>query len=310
MTQAEARQTGVALPEQFRGLEVVVSVSGGKDSTACALALREANIPHRRVFADTGWEAPETYQHIDVLMKKLGPIDVVGAPGGMMSRIRHRAGFPSRMQRWCTRELKIDPLRKYHDALGFDTVSVVGVRAAESESRAKMPEVEDDDRWGGWIWRPILRWTIDEVLAIHHRHGIEVNPLYKRGHDRVGCYPCIYASKEDIRLVAEHAPDRIDEIRILEAEVITQREERNAATPGRYAHPLGTFFQGRGGADGVGFLPIDHVVDWARTSKGGRQLPLLAPAPSGGCFRWGLCEPPEEEPRTPHPPTDEKGNDR
>jgi 3'-phosphoadenosine 5'-phosphosulfate sulfotransferase (PAPS reductase)/FAD synthetase len=79
-------------------------VSGGKDSTATALALVEAGIPHRRVFADTRWEAPETYDHLDMLRAKLGPIDVVGYPGGMPAKIREGARFASRMQRWCTRE--------------------------------------------------------------------------------------------------------------------------------------------------------------------------------------------------------------
>jgi 3'-phosphoadenosine 5'-phosphosulfate sulfotransferase (PAPS reductase)/FAD synthetase len=37
----------------------VVSASGGKDSTATILAMREAEIPCRYVFADTGWEEPE-----------------------------------------------------------------------------------------------------------------------------------------------------------------------------------------------------------------------------------------------------------
>jgi hypothetical protein len=33
-------------------------------------------------------------------------------------------------------------------------------------------------------------------------------------------------------------------------------------------------------------------VAWSRTERGGRQLPLLAPPPEGGCFRWGMCEAP------------------
>lgn len=283
----------IALPSELAGLPLIVSVSGGKDSTACALALREGGLTFSMVFADTGWEARETYDHLDMLMRKLGPIDVVGVTGGMVAKIKARAGFPARMQRWCTRELKIEPLRKYHDAIGDDTVSVVGLRAAESEARAKLSELEDDDRWGGWVWRPILSWTVEEVLAIHHRHGIEVNPLYKLGHDRVGCYPCVYSNKEDIRLVAEHAPDRIDTIRTLEEECVTQRRERNAVQPGRYAYPDdASFFQSREGDRRL--TNIDNVVSWSRTSHGGKQLPLIQPAPDGGCFRWGLCEPPTE----------------
>ncbi len=290
--------TAIALPEQFAGLTLIVSVSGGKDSTACALALREAGFEFRMVFADTGWEAPETYVHLDHLRERLGPIDVVGSPGGMVAKIKDRAGFPGRMQRWCTQELKLKPLREYHDAytqtFGAETVSVVGVRAAESEARAKLSEVDDDDQWNGWIWRPILAWPVADVIAIHHRHGIEVNPLYKRGHDRVGCYPCIMSGKEEIRLIAEHSPERIAEIRELELEATAERAVRNAETPDRYSHAVAAFFQSR--YKGGESVSIDKVVEWSQTSRGGRQLPLLIDPPPGGCFRWGLCEPPSEPP--------------
>jgi 3'-phosphoadenosine 5'-phosphosulfate sulfotransferase (PAPS reductase)/FAD synthetase len=275
----------------------VVSISGGKDSTACALALREVGVSFRMVFADTGWEAPETYAHLDHLRERLGPIDVVGVPGGMVAKIRARAGFPARMQRWCTRELKIEPLRAYHDRLeaevGVETACVMGVRADESEARAKLSVWEDEPAgnrsWGGWIWRPILHWSVEDVLAIHHRHGVSVNPLYRLGHSRVGCYPCIFANKEQVRLLAEHAPARIDEIRALEAEIVSERARRNAETPGRYRHVAGSFFQSNAGS---GFTPIDEVVAWSRTERGGRQLPLLPPAPTGGCVMWGMCDPP------------------
>jgi len=286
-------QPPIALPAEGAGLTVIASVSGGKDSTALILALREAEIPARYVFADTGWEAPETYAYLDYLcvMLKIA-IDVVGVEGGMVARVRYRAGFPMRLGRWCTAELKMAPLRAYHDdvtaSTGAETVSAIGVRADESAARAKMVEwVDEPDvkgSWGGYIWRPLLRWSVSDVLGMHNRHGVKVNPLYQRGHDRVGCYPCILSSKEDIALVARYSPERIDEIRALEAEQVAAKSARNEAEPGRYKNELATFFQT---SDGSG---IDRVVEWARTNRGGRQLPLLAPPPKGGCMRWGICD--------------------
>lgn len=287
----------IKLPAEGDGLHVIASVSGGKDSTALILALREAEISARYVFADTGWEAPETIAYLDYLRETLSiTIDVVGKPGGMIGSIEARAGFPSRMQRWCTRELKIDPLRAYHDGLidlsGIETVSAIGIRADESQARAAMTEWTDEPEgarsWGGYVWRPLLRWSVRDVLEIHNRHNVKVNPLYQRGHNRVGCYPCIYSGKEEIALLTT---DRVDTIRELEERVTSIRAAANTVEHGRYKHELANFFQ----TQAKGFVGIDKVVAWARTDRGGRQFPLLAPAPTGGCMRWGICDLPTKK---------------
>lgn len=287
----------LVVPPEGEGMDVIASVSGGKDSTALILALLEAQIPARFVFADTGWEADQTYVYLEFLEKLLGiTIARVGVEGGMIARVRHRAGFSGRMQRWCTRELKIQPLRAFHDRVeqetGHETICAMGVRAAESERRAKMPEWEDEgpkytrERWGGWVWRPLIRWTVDDVLMIHRRFAVPVNPLYHLGHDRVGCYPCIFENKDGIRLVQQHAPSRIELIRSLEQEMTELRRQRNVEKPGRYKHEdAATFFQ----TQRQGFSGIDKVVEWANTDYGGRQFQLFGPAPTGGCMRWGQC---------------------
>ena len=271
----------------------VVSMSGGKDSTATALALREAGIPARYVTADTGWEAQETYDYLDILRHRLGiTIDVVGFEGGFAARALVEGVLPHGKTAWCTRELKAIPLQRYHDALrdreGVDTINVVGVRAEESAARADLAEVEfargGHREWDGLIWRPLIAWTVADVLAIHHRHGIPVNPLYRMGFSRVGCAPCRNANKEDIRQWASTHPDRIDEVRSLEAAVTAVRASRGH-------QGAATFFSKSTG----GPVPIDEVVGWSRTSRGGRQLPLIQPPPMGGCVKWGFCDPPAGE---------------
>lgn len=267
--------------------EIIISVSGGKDSTAALLRYRESGISFRAAFADTGWEAQETYDHLAALEARLGiTIHRVGVPGGFPAQALREGILPHGKTAWCTRELKVKPLREFHERVARetdrDTISVVGIRNDESRARAQITrEFEYDDRWGGYVWRPLLRWTVEDVLAIHHRHGVPVNPLYKMGFSRVGCAPCRNARKDEIRLWAELFPARIDAVRELEREVAAERQRRGHKG-------AATFFT----TDAEGPIGIDTAVAWSRTSRGGVQLRLVQDNPDGGCFRWGMCEPP------------------
>jgi hypothetical protein len=109
---------------------------------------------------------------------------------------------------------------------------------------------------------------------------------------RVGCWPCIFSRKSEIRLLAELDPKRIDELRELEMEISALRRTRNVATPGRYKHTAATFFMSIDRKQPNG---IDSVVEWSKTARGGRQLELIQPPPGEGCFRWGMCEPPGKD---------------
>ena len=90
--------TLLTIPAGHEDSVFIVSVSGGKDSTATLLALRESNIPPRAAFADTGWEAPETYAYLATLERLLGiTIDRVGVPGGITAFLGMMT-MPSRMK--------------------------------------------------------------------------------------------------------------------------------------------------------------------------------------------------------------------
>ena len=66
--------------ERIGDREVVTSVSGGKDSAAAALHLRELGIHSSYCVSDTGWEHADTYRYINgPLTDTLGPITMVRA---------------------------------------------------------------------------------------------------------------------------------------------------------------------------------------------------------------------------------------
>ena len=44
-------------------------------------------------------------------------------------------------------------------------MSALGIRAQESARRAAMLEIDDDEEWGGYAWRPLLTWTVEDVIV-------------------------------------------------------------------------------------------------------------------------------------------------
>lgn len=341
-----------AAHKRIDGRTVVVSVSGGKDSTATCLLLQEAGIPFRAVHMSTKWEAKETDQYLaDYLPTAIGvEIEYIGRPGGMPQLIRDKGAFPSRVSRFCTEELKVRPFQRWLEELGESAVNVVGIRRLESTRRRESPIWEWSEALDCEVWRPIAEWSYDDVIAIHNAHGVRPNPLYLRHRTRVGCNPCIFARKAEIRQIADDDPGAIRQVRELEDEIGAQADAREQARYDRgiaalerpdvtvtevidairaghhraaarktlariwavraglvddwrdfwWAPPA--WFQNpsvRSPENPGSCWPIDKVVEWSRTSRGGRQVELFGPPESdGGCMRWGLCET-----MTPTPPT-------
>jgi 3'-phosphoadenosine 5'-phosphosulfate sulfotransferase (PAPS reductase)/FAD synthetase len=196
-----------------------IGVSGGKDSTALLLwAVHESGYDPKSLivsFCDTGNEAQETYDYIQMLSEKVHPITTINPELPFYELARKKGRFPSAVARYCTEELKMKPTRifvKTFMAQGIDVLLHAGVRAAESEDRAKLPDREFSTYFGAEVYRPLLKWTIEDVWAIHKRYDIPRNPLYDAGCKRVGCLPCIMSRKAEIANIAEKWPERIDMI--------------------------------------------------------------------------------------------------
>ena len=267
-----------------KGSDLVVGVSGGKDSLAVCLHFDEQGYEYRRVFSDTGWEHPQTYEYLQYLETVIGKIDYVkrvvevdDQHKAFVDSIEQDLGFespfvrlviyymclPNARRKFCTPRLKVDPIAAYlHDL--DDPINVVGIRHDESHKRAKMDQWEWFDHFDCYTWRPILSWSFDDVANIHKRHNVKPNPLYLSGHNRVGCYPCIYANKGDLK--------NLDDIR---ASIIKRIEEYVSNQRGKQS----TLFKN---------MTIDQAVDWAKTSRGGKQYMLFDIEPPT-CAKWGMC---------------------
>jgi 3'-phosphoadenosine 5'-phosphosulfate sulfotransferase (PAPS reductase)/FAD synthetase len=300
------------------GRPIVASVSGGKDSTAMALRIRELGLeetnPVYYCYADTHWENAELTDYLERVVKPLlgerfHSVTSKKFPGGMSDLVTHKGAFASRKMRFCTDELKKKPIRDFirevNERHGMLTVNAVGIRAAESKARSSMLEWEPGSILGAklceWTWRPLITWTVDEVVAIHTKYNIAPCSLYLRDvlpSRRIGCWPCLMSVKSEIKAVALTTPEKIDEIRELE-KVVAERATERLAKRGETFESLGlnkpTFFQAK---DGSGECwPIDKVVQWSKTVYGGKQYELFVPAneEERGCQMWGLCDIPDEK---------------
>lgn len=266
----------------------VVSLSGGKDSVALWLWARRTGLDPVAIYCDTLWEWSGHATFLDLLEARIGPIRRVVSPMSFADQTRKRKTFPSRVRKWCTEELKLKPfaaeLDRLREETGDEVTVLLGIRREESAARAD-PERTREREWSDFydceVWRPILEWTLADVVAEHHRAAIPLHPLYHQGAERVGCFPCVNASKAELALVGRLAPERIDEIRALELEMGTTMYTRDRRTEKRKA-----------GDDGPSVVPIgiDEVLRWANTDRGGKQVSLV-PMPTG-CARWGICERP------------------
>lgn len=284
------------LQVKLAGRRVVASVSGGKDSAAMSLWLTEQGIEHDRVFCDTGWEADETYEHLRYLADRLGPITWLRGERQMEALVEHKGMFPSRTRRFCTEELKVKPILAHMNArvaAGDDVVNAVGIRAGESAARATMTEWEWSRGFDCEVWRPLIAWSEQDVIDIHTRNGLLPNPLYLKGASRVGCFPCIFSRKAEVRFIAEHYPEQITRIRKLEERVQVAALARQEARADGVVYGPPAFFQAPNrDVNGQRLCtPIDDMVEWSRTARGGVQFDMFAPgAEDDGCMRWGLCD--------------------
>lgn len=270
-----------------KGNDLIVSVSGGKDSTATALYCLEKNYEFRMVFADVGWEHPATYEYLNELENKIGKkihhvqkeiefdpihqnfVDEMEKELGMKSPfirlIMKKTCIPTGKFKFCTPILKVEPIKEWIENNTDIPVVAVGVRKDESIRRSKLESWEWNKTYDCFVWRPILNWTFEDVVNMHTKHKMKPNPLYLQNFKRVGCYPCIFGSKSNIKVLDDK---RVNIIKRIEEYVSDKRGKKI------------TFFSGGS---------IDYMHDWSKTSRGGKQYKLLETEPRS-CTLWGLCE--------------------
>jgi 3'-phosphoadenosine 5'-phosphosulfate sulfotransferase (PAPS reductase)/FAD synthetase len=190
----------------------VLALSGGKDSSALAVYMRERVKNMEYVFCDTGEELEETYEYINKLQDFLcTKVTWLKSEKDFRYFVDLYNGvLPDARTRWCTRMLKLKP---YEDFLGDDPViSYVGIRADEPHRKGYIstkpnikpvfPFVEDNIR-------------LEDVQRILKESGLGV-PRYYDWRSRSGCYFCFFQQKREWIGLLENHPDLFEKAKEFE----------------------------------------------------------------------------------------------
>lgn len=190
----------------------ILSLSGGKDSAALAIYMRDRVPDMEYIFSDTRKELPETYEYLNRIEDYLGkPVHRLNADLGFDHWYDVYGGMiPSNHRRWCTKMLKLKPFEEFvGDA---PVLNYVGLRADERRAgyishkpniSAVYPFQEDGLKLA----------DIEEILM---SSGVGMPPYTQWGRSRSGCFFCFYQQKiEWVRLKETH-PDLFEKAKAYE----------------------------------------------------------------------------------------------
>lgn len=201
----------------------VLGLSGGKDSAALAVYMRQAH-PDLNIeyfFTDTGEELPEVYEFLGRLEGYLGkPIERLNPRRDFDFWLREYNHFlPSAQTRWCTRMLKLKPFEQWVNPMlkvGDKVISYVAIRADEDYREGYSSKQNNLI-----VSLPFRAAGIDKagVMDILESSGVGY-PKYYEWRSRSGCTFCFFQQKiEWVRLKERH-PDKFEEAKALEKDAL------------------------------------------------------------------------------------------
>ncbi|MBU1667772.1 phosphoadenosine phosphosulfate reductase family protein [bacterium] len=196
----------------------VISISGGKDSAALAIYLKE-KYPDREfkyLFFDTQEELQDTYDYLNKLQSILGIKVEYKFPEKSFKELllEHNDYLPSPMERWCTRKMKLETfLNTMQEFKEYTIYNYVGIRADENregliptdEHIITVMPFKDDGI------------TLNDVKRILHNAGVGLPAYYDVVYDeeydieyfrsRSGCYFCFFMRQIEWVWLWEKHPD-------------------------------------------------------------------------------------------------------
>ena len=186
--------------ERFPEENIVLSFSGGKDSTVTAdLAIKALSDPSLvHIFGNTTLEFPLTVEYAERYRKNhpQAIFKVAKNYEQVFQDVCEDIGPPARMMRWCCSMFKTGPITRVINGLyrNQQILTFYGIRKSESVARSKYNRIEDDAEsvkiQQQTVASPIFFWKDMDIWLYIISEGIDFNDAYRLGYDRVGCWCC------------------------------------------------------------------------------------------------------------------------
>lgn len=180
----------------------ILSFGGGVNTVALMIVLIQEGLPlDEVVFADTGGEAPETYEYLEIVSGYLRgheiPFRVVSKKArDLFETSWHRQVIPSVMWRWCTRDFKVQPIQAYYRSLNAHVNQYMGI-AFDEIDRMKDSRVDYVTNLFPLIDR---RMTREHCVEVIEKAGLPI-PV------KSGCYFCPFNSMGRWKWLLEDHPE-------------------------------------------------------------------------------------------------------
>lgn len=185
---------------KYKEENIVISFSGGKDSTVTAdiviKALSNPNLVH--IFGNTTLEFPSTIEYAARYRDShpLAIFQVAKNDEQVFYDVCEDIGPPARMMRWCCSMFKTGPITRVINSMyrSQQILTFYGIRKSESVSRSKYNRIENNAEsvkiQQQTVASPIFFWKDIDIWLYILAEDIDFNSAYRLGYDRVGCWCC------------------------------------------------------------------------------------------------------------------------
>jgi len=189
---------------------IFVLFSGGKDSLCTLFYIndlcKKTGKKFTTLFIDTTVGFPEVTRYVKKTCKDYGFVLKVLKPKVDYYDLAKKKGIPTFKSRWCCEELKIKPVKNYLSNIKGSKIVFDGIRAAESNDRAKYFPVWYHPSFESLSVSPLFFWSDADIEKYIEVEELPLSPVNDLGSSSE-CWCGAYKTKSNFEDLFRLHPD-------------------------------------------------------------------------------------------------------